>query len=67
MEDNTVKGGFGSSVAEVIAASDINAKIKMIGFPDEFVRHGSKSRLMQYYGIDNDTIAKDILIFINRK
>ena len=67
IEDNSIVGGFGSSVMEVIGASDLNVKIKSIGFPDEFVRHGSRNKLLQFYGMDIDSLVKDMINFINRQ
>ncbi len=62
MEDNVISGGFGSAVLQVIAQSDIEGvKVKMFGYPDEFVRHGNTDQIHRLYGLDYQSIACEIL------
>ena len=37
LEDNVLKGGFGSSVLEFVEQNNINLRIKRIGWPDKFL------------------------------
>jgi len=54
LEENTVIGGLGSAVAEVIAEADFGTakKFKRLGIPDVFPdKYGSQADLMNHYGI----------------
>jgi 1-deoxy-D-xylulose-5-phosphate synthase len=60
VEDNVVRGGAGSAVAESLAQQDIAARILHLGLPDRFVDHGDQSQLMAQIGLDRDGIRKSI-------
>ncbi|HUT96584.1 MAG TPA: 1-deoxy-D-xylulose-5-phosphate synthase [Dehalococcoidales bacterium] len=62
IEENTIKGGFGSGVAELLQQSGISGvQLKIIGIPDEFVEHGSQAILRAKYGLDTEGITKQVL------
>ncbi|MBY8963496.1 1-deoxy-D-xylulose-5-phosphate synthase [Flavobacterium sp. D11R37] len=52
IEDGTVTGGFGSSVASFAAKNGYQQKISILGVPDKFIEHGTVAELQQYCGID---------------
>jgi 1-deoxy-D-xylulose-5-phosphate synthase len=54
-EENSVIGGFGSTVAHYFAQDAI--PVTTCGIPDEFVPHGSMSELYQAIGFTPETIA----------
>jgi 1-deoxy-D-xylulose-5-phosphate synthase len=54
-EENSVVGGFGSTVAHYFAQDAI--PVTTCGIPDEFVPHGSMSELYQAIGFTPETIA----------
>jgi len=60
VEDNVVRGGAGSAVAESLAAQDIAARILHLGLPDEFVDHGDQAQLLAQVGLNRDGILKSI-------
>jgi 1-deoxy-D-xylulose-5-phosphate synthase len=65
VEENTVSGGFGNSVVEMLQQSGISdIQIKTIGIPDEFVEQGSPAVLRAKYGLDAQGIAKQVLELI---
>ncbi len=66
IEDNTIEGGFGSRVLEMINQKGINVKTRMFGFPDKFIPHGSKNELIQNYKLDPDAIVRDVLKVMNK-
>lgn len=41
LEDNVVAGGFGTGVLETLAESGVATPVVRIGWPDEFIGHGS--------------------------
>ncbi|HEX78820.1 MAG TPA: 1-deoxy-D-xylulose-5-phosphate synthase [Dehalococcoidia bacterium] len=60
VEENTVNGGFGSSVLALLQRSGISdVNIKNIGIPDEFVEHGSQAILRAKYKLDAAGIAEE--------
>jgi 1-deoxy-D-xylulose-5-phosphate synthase len=60
VEDNVVRGGAGSAVAESLAAQDIAARMLHLGLPDEFVDHGDQAQLLAQVGLNRDGILKSI-------
>jgi 1-deoxy-D-xylulose-5-phosphate synthase len=60
VEDNVVRGGAGSAVAESLAAQDIAARILHLGLPDQFVDHGDQAQLLAQVGLNRDGILESI-------
>lgn len=61
-EDNVVQGGFGSAVLETLNLSGSAAPVHRVGWPDNFVDHGtSVEELRAANGLDPQTIYSDIL------
>ena len=52
VEDHSVSGGFGSAVAELLATSETNCRLHLLGVPDQFVEHGNRSDQLAWYGLD---------------
>ena len=49
-------------VEELINEENIkDVTLKKYGYPDEFVKHGSVEQIEKKYGLDEETIAKDIM------
>lgn len=61
VEENVVTGGFGSGVAEMLAARDLRVPLRILGFPDAFVPHGDRPRLLANNGLDPAGIAAAVL------
>jgi len=60
IEENALKGGFGSSILELLQENNINVPVERIGIPDRFVEHGSQSILRKNIGLDKESIKKKI-------
>jgi 1-deoxy-D-xylulose-5-phosphate synthase len=60
VEDNVVRGGAGSAVAESLAAQDIAIRILHLGLPDHFVDHGDQAQLLAQVGLDRDGMLHSI-------
>ncbi|MFT6960110.1 MAG: 1-deoxy-D-xylulose-5-phosphate synthase [Polaribacter sp.] len=58
VEDGTIKGGFGSAILEFAAENGYSHKIKLVGIPDNFVAHGSVSKLQHAVDLDANSLAK---------
>lgn len=55
VEEHSILGGLGSTVAEIISQS-YPVPVRILGFPDEFVVHGSSSELFHHYGLTKENI-----------
>lgn len=59
VEDNAILGGFGSAVAEYLAASRVQGvTLKVHGIPDEFIEHGTQEELHRSLNLDPLGIAR---------
>ena len=60
VEEHTIYGGLGSAVAEVLAPLGLPCKQYMLGMNDVFGRSGKPEELLEYYGLNDKSIAKFI-------
>ncbi len=60
VEEHSVNGGLGSSVAEVLCEAGFKGKFKRIGLPDDFAVLGDPDEIYRFYGMDPDGIAETI-------
>jgi len=67
LEENSLRGGFGSSVLELLNRAGIAATTRMFGFPDEFIPHGSKTLLLNKYHLDCESIFSEVLKMLKQK
>jgi len=67
VEDNTIKGGFGSAILEFAIDHNYKNTIKILGIPDRFINHGSISKLQEYTSLNPKGIKQEIenLLFSN--
>jgi len=62
MEDHVITGGFGTGLAEALMDAGVSCPVLRIGWPDEFVEHGSSvSNLREAYGLNNEAITERVL------
>jgi len=62
IEENMLKGGFGSAVLEFF--NEIEAgqvRVRRIGIPDVFIEHGHQNDLRKKYGLDEEGIYQAAL------
>jgi len=59
VEENTVQGGFGSAVLEVVGGRA--AEVVRVGLPDAFVPHGDRPRLLAEIGLTAEGVASAAL------
>ncbi|MBI4686672.1 MAG: 1-deoxy-D-xylulose-5-phosphate synthase [Nitrospirae bacterium] len=68
VEENTVEGGFGSSVLEHLSELNIEGlKIKRLGIPDRFIEQGSQQILRRNLGLDAEGIAREALALLGKR
>jgi len=61
VEDNSIVGGFGSAIAEILAEMKNPPRLIRIGLPDSFVEHGEIDQLRENLGLSGQSIADKIL------
>lgn len=61
IEENSVMGGAGSAVNEVLAKKNITKKLLIIGMPDQFVEHGTQEEVLKACGLDALSIESKIV------
>jgi 1-deoxy-D-xylulose-5-phosphate synthase len=57
LEENTLAGGFGESIAALLERSGSGCRLFSIGLPDHFVEHGKVAELFEIEGIDAAAVA----------
>mgnify|MGYP006779599701 FL=1 len=66
LEDNTLVGGYGSAIAEMLADFGFkNKTLLRMGLPDAFVEHGEVSNLYKQLKIDGESVAAKIMEVYN--
>ena len=62
MEDNIISGGFGTAVMEALQANNCLHAVERIGWPDQFVEHGSSvAALRDTVGLNPQSILDRVL------
>ena len=65
IEDNTLIGGFGSTIDELFTESGIfDVRILNLGLPDKFIEHGSIEELFNLYHLDEESVTERIINFL---
>ena len=58
IEDHSIVGGFGSAVAEFLHSEKIETPVETIGWPDEYIPHGSSVDILRkQFGLDPESMA----------
>ena len=66
VEENSTRGGFGSSVAQLLLDKEISVPIKAIGLPDRFIAHGTRQELLGEVGLSAEGIAAAVKTALSR-
>ena len=57
LEDNVIAGGFGAAVMEELSRVGLTKHVTCIGVPDRFLPFGSPTDVMEWAGMDVDSIV----------
>ncbi len=60
LEDNVISGGFGQAVSAHLKETPV----LNLGWPDEFIEHGSAQELYEKFGLDAESITERICNYI---
>ncbi|WP_308993176.1 1-deoxy-D-xylulose-5-phosphate synthase [Mariniflexile litorale] len=63
VEDNSIKGGFGSVILEFAVINNYKNTINILGIPDTFIEHGSVTELQKSIGLDPESLTKYFRLF----
>ncbi len=66
IEENTLIGGFGSGVMEVLSEEGIQVPVRRIGLPDRFLAHGTQKTLRELLGLDQEGIKKTVRLWLSK-
>ncbi|HWI63490.1 MAG TPA: 1-deoxy-D-xylulose-5-phosphate synthase [Symbiobacteriaceae bacterium] len=58
VEEGYLTGGFGTAVLELFAETGVEARVKRMGIPDEFVGHGAPKHFLEQYGLTPAGVAE---------
>ncbi|NPB05348.1 MAG: 1-deoxy-D-xylulose-5-phosphate synthase [Aquificae bacterium] len=66
VEENALKGGFGSAVLEELSDAGLSKEVSVvrIGLPDRFIEHGPQKVLREKLGLTPEAIAKRVLSLV---
>jgi 1-deoxy-D-xylulose-5-phosphate synthase len=67
IEDHVLHNGFGCAVMEHLYAQGIHTPVVRIGWPDEFIEHGSVPILRKKHGITADALVEKVLPLLRKK
>lgn len=60
IEENSLEGGFGSGVMEIVSSLDYSPKVFRMGIPDMFIEHGPRAHLLKNIGLTADGISTTV-------
>ncbi|MEW6729097.1 MAG: 1-deoxy-D-xylulose-5-phosphate synthase [Pseudomonadota bacterium] len=64
LEDHALMGGAGSAVLESLADEAITLPVLRLGLPDVVTVQGTQAELYRHYGLDADSILRQIRAFL---
>lgn len=65
LEDNISATGFASRVSTII--ENCNCKVLNLGYPEDFIKHGTVSEIENKYELDVEDITKKIIEFVGKE
>jgi 1-deoxy-D-xylulose-5-phosphate synthase len=60
LEDHVLHNGFGCSVMEYLHTEQIHTPVERIGWPDQFIEHGSVPILRAKHGLTPETVVEKV-------
>ncbi len=66
LEDHVLHNGFGCGVMEHLSSHRITTPVVRIGWPDQFIEHGTIPILRQKHGLTSDALVEKVLPLLQR-
>lgn len=60
IEDNITRGGLGSTILEILHKYNKKNEIKILGYPEKFIKQGTVNEIEKKYNLDTESIIKII-------
>jgi len=67
LEDHVLHNGFGCAVMEHLHSNMINTPVVRIGWPDQFIEHGTIPILRKKHGITAEALVEKIVPLLSKK
>jgi len=67
IEEGVINGGFGDGVAAWLSDKGFKGFVKRLGFPDNFIEHGSRNQLLEDLGLDTDGLVNAVSSLVENK
>jgi 1-deoxy-D-xylulose-5-phosphate synthase len=67
IESNVLAGGFGAAILELAERQKKHPKVLRLGYPDQFVPHGSVAKLLESLGLTPEGVAQQIREFVGKR
>ncbi len=67
LEDHVLHNGFGAGVIEHLHTQMINTPVVRIGWPDQFIEHGTIPILRKKHGLTADALVEKVLPLLQKK
>ena len=67
IEDHVLHNGFGCAVMEHLYSQGMHTPVVRIGWPDEFIEHGTIPILRKKHGITADALVEKVLPLLRKK
>ncbi|MFL6514919.1 MAG: 1-deoxy-D-xylulose-5-phosphate synthase [Chthoniobacterales bacterium] len=67
VEDHVLHNGFGCAVMEHLYSQGIHTPVVRIGWPDQFVEHGTIPVLRSKHGLTSDALVEKVLPFVRKQ
>lgn len=64
LEENTLNGGFGSAILELLSDNGAPVELLRIGLPDAFIEQGKREFILEKYGLTPVMIRNQVKKFI---
>lgn len=67
VEEHSVYGGLGSTVAALLLENGLHNRFKIVGIPDEYTVTGSQAEIFEHYGISAEGLTQTARNLLRRK
>jgi 1-deoxy-D-xylulose-5-phosphate synthase len=67
IEDHVLHNGFGCAVMEHLHSRFINTPVVRIGWPDQFIEHGTIPILRKKHGLTSDALVEKVLPLLSKR
>lgn len=62
LEDASIQCGLGSEIEKIAFEHKLDVEVLKMGYPDEFVKHGTCQEIEEKYGLEIEQIVRQILM-----